>query len=232
MMNDNVAVVTGASRGIGFAIASELASLGYSLGLIARSQSDIEEASRDIQKQFPEVKIITGAFDVVDGVKAEDFIHRVCVELGNISVLVNNAGYYQPGTSSSPIDEVQRSIDVHFLAAVRFVRAVLPSMKKLGKGYIFNIASLCGVEAVAETGSYSASKFALVGYSSSLAKELAPMGIKVTALCPSWVKTQNSEGSPLKPEQMIQTNDLALSVRYLLGLGPSASVHEIIIRCY
>ena len=231
MMNDNVAVVTGASRGIGFAIASELASLSYSLGLIARSQSDIEKASREIHKRFPEVKIITGAFDVVDGVKVEEFIRLVCAELGNISVLVNNAGYYQPGTSSSPIDEVQHSIDVHFLAAVRFVQAVLPSMKKLGKGYIFNIASLCGVEAVANTGSYSASKFALVGYSSSLAKELAPMGIKVTALCPSWVNTQNSEGSPLKPEQMIQTNDLALSVRYLLGLGSSASVQEIIIRC-
>ena len=125
---------------------------------------------------------------------------------------------------------MQKAIDVHFLAAAHFVQAVLPSMKKLGKGYIFNIASLCGVEAFADTGSYSASKFALVGYSSSLAQELAPMGIKVTVLCPSWVNTQKSDGANMKPEQLIQTDDLALTIRYLLSLGSTASIREIIIR--
>jgi short-subunit dehydrogenase len=201
------------------------------LGLIARTQADIDEASRNILKKFPEVRIINAAFDVVDGVNAENFIRRVCAELGSISVFVNNAGYYRSGTSSVPMDEVQRMIDVNFLAAVRFVKAVLPSMKKLGRGYIFNIASLAGIETFAEVGSYSASKFALVGYSSSLAQELAPMGIKVTALCPSWVNTQNSKDAPMKPEQMIKVEDLALTVRYLLSLSSSALVREIIIRC-
>ncbi len=230
-MKNKVAVVTGASRGIGFAIATELAKMGYSLGLIARSQADIEEASRKICEQFPGVKVIAAAFDVVDDENSKEFIRRVCTELGYISVLVNNAGVYKQATSSTPIEEVKRSIDVNFLAAVRFVQAVIPSMKKLGHGYIFNIASLAGVEAFADTGSYSASKFALVGYSSSLAQELAPMGIKVTALCPSWVNTKNSKGAPVKPEQMIKTDDIALTVRYLLSLGPTASVPEIIIRC-
>jgi short-subunit dehydrogenase len=229
-VKEKVAVVTGASKGIGFAIASELASLGYSLGLIARSQSDIEKASRGIQKRFPAVKVITEAFDIVEG-NADDFIRRVCDELGSVSVLVNNAGYYRTGTSSMPMDEVKRSIDVNFLAAVRFVQAVLPSMKKLGVGYIFNVASLCGVEAFPDVGNYSASKFALVGYSSALSQELAPIGIKVTALCPSWVNTQNSEGAPMKQSEMIQTDDLALTIRYLLSLGSSASVREIVIRC-
>jgi short-subunit dehydrogenase len=230
-LQDKVAIITGAGRGIGFAVASELASLGYSLGLIARSQDDIEIAAKNIQKQFPGVKIITAAFDIVYGVNAEGFVRRVNSELGNISVLVNNAGYYATGTSLMPMDDVQRSIDVNYLAAVRFVQAVLPSMKKLGNGYIFNIASLCGVEAFADVGGYSASKFALVGYSSALAQELAPMGIKVTALCPSWVNTQNANGAPVNPEQMIQADDIALTVRYLLGLRPSALVREIIIRC-
>jgi len=230
-MQDNVAVVTGASRGIGFAIATELASQGYSLGLIARSKADIEKAARKIQKQFPEVKIITGAFDIANGVKAKDFIRRICAELGSISVMVNNAGYYRSGTSSMPIDEVQRSLDVNILAAARFVRAVLPSMKKLGRGYIFNIASLAGKEAFPDVGGYSASKFALVGYSSALAQELAPLGIKVTVLCPSWVNTQNAGGAPMKHEHMIQVEDMALTVRYLLSLGATALVREIIIRC-
>ena len=231
MMKNKVAVVTGASKGIGFAIASELASMGYSLGLIARSKTNIEKASRDIHKKFPSAKITTGAFDVVNGIKVEKFIKSVCSELGNISVMVNNAGYYQAGTSSMPMNEIQRSVDVNYLSAVRFVQAVLPSMKKIGGGYIFNIASLCGVEAFADVGNYSASKFALVGYSSALAQELAPMGIKVTALCPSWVNTQNSDDAQIKKEQMIQPDDIALTVRYLLGLGASALVREIVIRC-
>lgn len=229
-MQNKVAIVTGASKGIGFAIAYELASLGYSLGLIARSKADIEKASQDILKQFP-VKILTSAFDVVDEVMINDFVQRVSNELGNVSVLVNNAGYYKIGSSNMPFEEVQRSIEVNYLAAVRFANAVLPSMKVLGNGFIFNVASLCGVEAFDDTGGYSASKFALVGYSSALAQELAPLGIKVTALCPSWVNTQNTEGAPMKPEDMIQTDDLALTVRYLLNLGKSASVREIIIRC-
>ena len=230
-MHENVAVVTGSSRGIGFAIATELASMGYSLGLIARSKDDIEKASQDIQKQFPDVRIINAAFDVVDGVSAKDFVRRVNAELGSISVLVNNAGFYRPGTSSAPIDEVQRSMDVNFFAVVRFVQEVIPSMKKLGLGYIFNIASLAGIEAFANTGNYSASKSALVAYSSSLAQELEPLGIKVTALCPSWVNTKNSKDAPVTPEQMIKVDDLALTVRYLLGLGSTAFVREIIIRC-
>lgn len=230
-IQEKVAVITGASKGIGFAIAKELASQGYSLGIIARSKADIEDASRKIKKQFPKVKINTQAFDVVDGEKTEYFIKIITKKLGSVSVLVNNAGYYKPGTSSVPMDEIKRSMDVHFFAAVNFVKAVLPSMKKLGYGYIINIASYAGVEAFAGTGSYSASKFALVGYSSSLAQELAPMGIKVTALCPSWVNTQNSKGAPVKRENMIKAEDVALSVRYLLSLGKTASVRELIIRC-
>ena len=226
-----VAIVTGASRGIGYAIASELASQGYSLGLIARTQSDIEEASRDIQKQFPDVKVITEAFDVVDGVCVEKFIRRVYADLGSVSVLVNNAGDYRLGTSSMPMEELQRMMDVNFLSATRFVQAVLPSMKKLGRGYIFNIASLCGIEAYADVGSYCASKFALVGYSSSLAQELSPTGIKVTALCPSWVNTKQAGGAPMKPEDMIQPDDIAVTIKYLLSLGPTASIREVVIHC-
>jgi 3-oxoacyl-[acyl-carrier protein] reductase len=226
-----IAVVTGASRGIGFAVANELAGRGYSLGLTARSPQEIEKAAEEICGKFPDVKIITSAFDVVDGGAVKNFVERVSAELGNISVLVNNAGYYKTGTSSLSIDEAQKSINVNFLAAVRFMKAVLPVMKKSRIGYIFNIASICGVEAFADTGVYSASKFALVGYSSALAQELAPKRIKVTAICPGWVNTQLASEAPMKPEKMIQTSDIALTIGYLLSLGPAASVREIVIRC-
>jgi 3-oxoacyl-[acyl-carrier protein] reductase len=225
------AVVTGASRGIGFAIANELAGRGYSLGLTARSQREIEKAAEEISGKFPDVKIVTAVFDVVDGNAVKNFIERVAAKLGNISVLVNNAGYYRTGTSSLPESEARRATEVNYLAAGSFTEAALPSMLKSGSGYIFNIASICGVEAFADTGIYSASKFALVGYSSALNQELAPKGIKVTAICPGWVNTQLAADAPLKPGEMIQTSDIALTVGYLLSLGPSASIREIVIRC-
>lgn len=230
-VKDKVAIVTGASRGIGLAIAAELAGLGYSLGIVARTKSDIEKAAISLQKQFPNVRIISEAFDVVDGTRVEDFVSHISKELGSITVLVNNAGDYKTGTSFMPVEDTQRMMDVNFLAATRFVQAVLPSMKKSEQGYIFNIASMCGVQAFSDVGNYCASKFALVGYSSSLAQELSSTGIKVTALCPSWVNTKQSEGAPMEPEEMIQTNDIALTIRYLLSLGTSASIREIVIHC-
>jgi 3-oxoacyl-[acyl-carrier protein] reductase len=230
-MQDNVAIITGASRGIGFAIAAELANQGYSLGLVSRSIADIEKAANDIKKLSPDSKIICSAFDVTDSAATDDFVRRVNSELGTVTVLVNNAGDYRIGTSAMPEEDTQRMMDVNFIAATRFVKAVLPAMKELKRGYIFNIASMCGVQAFADVGNYCASKFALVGYSSSLAQELAPTGIKVTALCPSWVNTKQAEGAPLKPEEMIQPNDIALTIRYLLTLGKSASIREIEIHC-
>ncbi|MEI7483142.1 MAG: SDR family oxidoreductase [Ignavibacteriota bacterium] len=230
-MRDNVAIVTGASRGIGLAIATELAGLGYSLGIVARTKPDIERAAESIRKQYPEVMVIDEAFDVVDGASTKNFVRRVSEELGTVSVLVNNAGDYKTGTSLMPTEETQRMMDVNFLAATRFVQAVLPSMKKSGRGYIFNIASMCGVQAFSDVGNYCASKYALVGYSSSLAQELAATGIKVTAVCPSWVNTRQAEGAPIEPDEMIQTNDIALTIRYLLTLGMSASIREIVIHC-
>lgn len=230
-MQNKVAIVTGASRGIGFAIASELASLGYNLGLVSRTESEIENASLRIKEKFPDTKILTSAFDVTDESGTINFVNQVISELGSVSVLVNNAGNYLMGTSDTPLNDIQQLIDVNFIAAARFVQSVLPSMKNLGSGYIFNIASICGVEAYSDVGSYCASKFALVGYSSSLTQELAPFGIKVTAICPSWVNTKIAEVSNLKPEDMIQTDDIASSVRYLLGLGKNASVRELVIHC-
>lgn len=231
LKQNNVAIVTGASRGIGFAVAAELASLGFHLGLVSRSASEIENASHKIIREFPETKVITSAFDVTDESKTNAFVKQVSDNLGLVSVLVNNAGSYQTGTSNMPLNELQQMMDLNFIAAVRFVQSVLPDMKKLGSGYIFNVASVCGVEAYAEVGSYCASKFALVGYSSSLTQELAPFGIKVTAICPSWVNTKIAEKSNLNPDDMIQPEDIAASVSYLLRLGKNASVRELVIHC-
>jgi 3-oxoacyl-[acyl-carrier protein] reductase len=231
MSSSKVAIVTGASHGIGYSIACELASMGYSLGILSRTADEIGATAHEIESTHAGVKVIAEAFDVSDRAAALRFISRVERELGVVSVLVNNAGEYLPGTTKASAEQVRRMMEVNYDAATFFVEGVVEGMRRNHSGYIFNIASVCGVEAYADVGAYCASKFALVGWSQALDKELAKDGIKVTALCPSWVYTRLASGSPLKPHQMIQPDDIAKSVRYLLSLSPAVRVREVVMHC-
>ncbi|MEY4701307.1 MAG: hypothetical protein RL326_1494 [Pseudomonadota bacterium] len=226
-----VAIVTGASRGIGNAIAKDLATQGYSLGLIARVEEDLRAAAREIQLSRPELSVCAMACDLASEEETTKAITTLLDQLGSVSVLVNNAGEYHLGTSTIAPERLRRLLEVNFVATCRLVQAVLPKMKEEASGYIFNIASICGVEAYPEVGAYCASKFALVGYSEALDQELAPYGIKVTAICPSWVTSRMSSRSPVPPNLRIQPEDMASTVRYLLSLTPSARVRQIVVHC-
>ena len=122
-------------------------------------------------------------------------------------------------------------LEVNYLSAVRFIQAVVPEMKKCMSGYIINIASICGVTGFADVGAYCASKFAMVGYSEALGRELEPSGIRVTALCPSWVNTRMAMRSPVAPDQMIQPEDMGSTVRFLLSLSSGVRVRQIVLDC-
>ncbi len=225
------AIVTGASRGIGNAIANDLAAQGYSLGLIARVEEDLRAAARKIQLSHPGISVYAMACDLASEQETEKAVTTLLDQLGSVSVLVNNAGEYLQGTSTMEPERLRRLLEVNFVAACRLVQAVLPKMKEGKSGYIFNIASICGVEAYPEVGGYCASKFALVGYSEALDQELANYGIKVTAICPSWVTTRMSSRSPVPPELRIQPEDMASTVRYLLSLTPAARVRQVVVHC-
>ncbi len=230
-LNDKAAIVTGASRGIGLAIAEELARLGYALGIVSRSRDEIEAAAHHIKELVPGVKVVTGAFDIADGEQVDSFVERVRSQSGHVSVLVNNAGECTIGTSEVSLADAQRMMEVNYLSAVRFVQKVTPEMRAMEAGHIFNISSVCGVVGIAEVGAYCASKFALVGYSEALARELEPFGIRVTALCPSWVNTRMASRSPLAADAMIQPEDLAQSVRFVLSLSHGVRVRQLVLDC-
>jgi short-subunit dehydrogenase len=122
---------------------------------------------------------------------------------------------------------------VNVTASLAFVQAVAPVMKDRHSGHIFNVASRAGKVGFADEGAYSASKFALVGLSESLYKELSASGIKVTSLCPSWVDTDMAQeaGTPLGHKDMIQPADLAKTIHWLLSLSPATCVKEVILEC-
>ena len=224
MSNIPVALVTGGSRGIGRAAAEELAREGYKVALIARTPERLEAAARELVETLgldAEHAPVTFALDVGDGQAVGDAVDRLAAEWGRIDVLFNSAGVSIPGTLELGAD----TLDLLY--------RTIPIMRRQGSGYIFNLASRNGKIGVAGLGGYTASKFGLVGLGEVLYRELAAQGIKVTTLCPGWVNTDmaSGEGCVHPPEKMIQPEQIAATMRWLLSLGPSVSIMEVLLEC-
>ena len=219
MSNIPVALVTGGSRGIGRAAAEELAREGYKVALIARTPERLEAAARELVETL--------------GQAVGDAVDRLAAEWGRIDVLFNSAGVSIPGTLELGADTLDLLYRTNLRAPFLFMKHVIPIMRRQGSGYIFNLASRNGKIGVAGLGGYTASKFGLVGLGEVLYRELAAQGIKVTTLCPGWVNTDmaSGEGCVHPPEKMIQPEQIAATMRWLLSLGPSVSIMEVLLEC-
>lgn len=230
MINEKTALVTGASKGIGKQLAVALAKLGYIPLLIGRSSEDLDRVKKTIRsihgsesEYFP--------VDISDAEQIQHLVEQIKQKYGRVDVLVNNAGIHAKGTLELPEAEFRKLLDVNITGQFLMTKAIVPLMKEQGSGYIFNIASRSAKVGFAGTGGYCASKWGLLGLSESLYRELTPMGIKVTALCPAWVDTDMAlrAGSPLEPYQMIRPEDLGRTLEWLLSLSSGACVKEVVI---
>ena len=232
-----VAIVTGASRGIGACVAAGLAEDGYAVALTARSKQSLEEVAARIKgNAFTKAshstpEIFTFALDVQDHAAVENMVSSVVSSKERIDLLFNNAGLGQEGSVDLSHEEFDRVLSVNLKGAFNFLKAVVPIMKKQGEGTIINVASRAGKIGFANSGAYAASKFGLVGLSESLYRELCPLGIKVSTLCPSWVDTEMTKDALVPPEDMLVPDDLLKTVRWLLSLSPAAVVKDLIIEC-
>lgn len=189
--HNRVVVITGGSRGLGLLMARELAKEGASLAICARNPQEIESATRELEGAG--AFVFSQVCDLRDPEQIVQFLNDAQKKLGPVDVLINNAGVIQVG----PIEhmtqkDVEEAMDVHFWAVYHATNAVVPRMKERGGGRIVNIASIGGEIAIPHMMPYSASKFALVGYSHALRAELAKDGIIVTTICPGLMRT----GSP------------------------------------
>lgn len=223
-----VAIITGASRGIGAAVASELARRGYRLALLARNQKRLEETAQNLEGA-PEVRGFP--CDLVDSRQVERTFKDILDWAGQVDVLVNNAGIgvFAPlvEISDSQWDSV---LDTNLRGVFYCSRAVIPRMKKQQSGYIINISSLAGKNAFRGGTAYCASKWGLQGLTYCLAEELRQDNIRVSVICPGSVHTEFSPHTGKKPERMLQPADVARTVGWLLEQEPQSFVSEISLR--
>ncbi len=231
-----VAIVTGAGRGIGRAVCLGLAADGYRVALVARTEADLRTVADQIAAAAGDPgddSTLLLPLDVADVSAVEQAVATVRERFGRIDLLFNNAGAIKLGTLDLNSEDITGLYEVNLRGPFAFMRAVVPVMKQRQSGHIFNIASKAGKIGFAGCGAYSATKFGLVGISESVYRELAPHGIKVTALCPSWVDTDMARtgGTPLDASQMIQPDDIMNTIRWLLSLSPAACVRELVIEC-
>ncbi|HXB91885.1 MAG TPA: SDR family NAD(P)-dependent oxidoreductase [Puia sp.] len=224
-------IITGASRGLGKAIAEKMASAGYGLCLCSRNEAALSLAHKDLSARFPDSTIRAAAFDLAEPRQVRAF-GRWALEHGTeVDVLVNNAGQFIPGSVSDEEEgALEKMIAVNLYSAYHLTRLLLPGMMARKKGHIFNICSVASLQAYPNGGAYSISKFALAGFSKNLREEMKPHGIKVTAVYPGAAYTDSWAGSGVDPKRIMEAGDIADMILAATRLSPQATVEEILLR--
>ncbi len=184
-MKNKVWFITGCSTGFGRELAKEVLSGGYKAVVTSRDVNDVQ----DIVDAYPE-NAIALKLDVTNAGEIEMAVGRALQHFGTIDVLVNNAGIgYFGAIEESEEDQVRRMFEINFWGLAAVTKAILPGMRAQRSGHILNVASIGGLVGFPAVGYYNATKFAVDGYSDALSKEVAPLGIKVTVICPSGFRT-------------------------------------------
>lgn len=227
----NLALVTGASRGIGYAIAQYLASKNMDLILLSQHAEKLDQARQAIVTAHPACRVECYVVDMMKVQDVEDNVDMILKTHSPISVLVNSAGILGFGASEMPIPQLLDILTINLLSTLIVTNKVAAKMKREGGGHIFNIASLAGVENKSHLAVYSSSKSGLISYSQALYREMLQYGVNVTCLCPSVVNTDMTNDLLLNNEDKIQVSDIVLTVQYVLSLGKSAVVPHLEIHC-
>ncbi|MEP7141675.1 MAG: SDR family NAD(P)-dependent oxidoreductase [Ferruginibacter sp.] len=229
-------IITGASKGIGRAIAAAFAAEGAELFLCARNEINLYNTVAELQTSNPASLIKAKAFDlsvkedaksfgtwVLDGLK-----HTVS---GKVDVLVNNAGIFTPG---SIYDEeeglLEKMMETNVYSAYHLTRTLVPAMIKSKQGLIVNICSIASLHAYTNGGSYSITKFALMGFDKNLREELKPYHIKVMGVYPGAVMTGSWGDFDNSSQRIMEAGDIAVMILAASKLSPQAVVEDIIMR--
>jgi short-subunit dehydrogenase len=223
-------VITGASQGIGYAIAETFAKAGHDLFLVSKTEGSVQKAAAQLRTLYTNVTIQHMSTDLSVKENCIAFSKWV-LEFGTPDILINNAGYFLPGSLETEEDGLlEKLMNANLFSAYHTTRGFLPAMIQKGKGHIFNICSIASLKAYPNGGSYGISKYALHGFSQNLRTELKDKGIKVTGVYPGATYTNSWSGSGVAPERIMEANDVAQMIYAATQLSQQAVVEDMVMR--
>ena len=225
-----IAVITGAGRGIGAAIARRLASLGATSVLLGRTQSSLDETARAIVDSGGKTEVIPCDVTVLH--QLEYAAARVDSTFGGLDILVNNAGVggFTELLHNLPSEEWDKILNTNLRGVYYAIRCFAPMMIRAHSGHMINISSLAGKNALANGAAYAASKWGLNGLSYSVAEELRKHNVRVSVISPGSVETELSPHEGKDAKKMLQPDDVAHAVEMLVTQAPQSFVSEILLR--
>ena len=223
-------IITGATKGIGRAVAEIFAANGHDLFLSSRSETSLYKTMEELLLNYPSVSVKAKPFDLSIKEQAKDFGFW-CLGYGTPDILVNNAGLFEPGSVyNEPEGVLESQLAVNLHSAYHLTRTLLPSMMEKKTGHIFNLCSIASLNAYKNGGAYSISKFAMYGFSKNLREEMKPYGIKVTHVIPGAVYTDSWSGSGIDAKRIMEAGDIAKLIYTASQLSFQACVEELVIR--
>ncbi|KZN98458.1 SDR family oxidoreductase [Pseudobacillus badius] len=230
-LQGKTAIITGASSGIGLAIAKELAGEGVNVVLAARRAEQLEELASEIN-QMGTAKALAVQTDMTNKADVEQLVQKAKAAFEHVDIFVNNAGQMLSATvRSGKVEEWEQMIDVNIKGVLYGIHAVLPSMLERSSGHIINIASVSGLEVTKMSTVYSATKYAVRAISAGLEKELARTGVRVTNISPGMVDTPLSSASGRSNDRKkLEAADIAKAVAYAAAQPDYVNVNEITVR--
>ncbi len=228
-MGNSYAIVTGGTKGIGRAIVRQIATLGLSIVTCSRNNEDLEAVAEEMSIQS--IHCLTYNADLSKSEDVDSFGKYVLANCQDIRILVNNAGVFFPGSILTEEEgQLQLMLNTNLLSAYRLTRMIAPRMVEKGRGHIFNICSIASQIAYPNGGSYSISKFAMLGFSKVLREELKDTGVKVTSMLPGATWSASWQGVDLPESRLMQAKDIADLLVSCYQLSPSAVVEDVVIR--
>jgi NAD(P)-dependent dehydrogenase (short-subunit alcohol dehydrogenase family) len=234
-MPERAAIVTGGSRGIGFAIAEVLGEEGFGVTIAARKPDTLERAAAELREKGIEIEAVAANMVEEEGIHA--VVERHGERFGRLDVLVNNAGVGIGATAGEhQTKHIDMQLDVNLRAIVVFYRECLELLRSAGAEHrnalVVNLASLAGKSPQPWLSVYSATKAAVIAYTQAMNKELNGEGIKSVALCPGFVDTDMTVfvKETVPAEEMLRTNDIAEALRFLLRVSPACVIPEIVFQ--
>lgn len=225
-----VAVITGAGRGIGSAIARKLAALGATAVLLGRTKSTLDETARAIVDAGGKTEVIPCDVTVLH--QLEYAAARVDSTFGRLDILVNNAGIggFNEPLHNLPPEEWDRILNTNLRGVYFAIRTFAPVMIRAYSGHIVNISSLAGKNALPNGAAYAASKWGLNGLTYSVAEELRKHNVRASVVCPGSVDTELSPHAGKDPDKMLQPDDVAHAVAAIVTQAPQSFMSEILLR--